>query len=51
MEVEKIGDPTEAPAETEGEVMELQEQDNMTMGRQEGPEGVARRPIVWWGLL
>ena len=44
-------DQTEAPAGTEGEVMVLQGLNFMTMGRPEDPEGVVRRPIVWWGLL
>ena len=42
---------TEVLAEKEGEVMELQEQRNLTMEDQGDPEGVARRPNVWWGLL
>ena len=51
IEIGEKEDQIGAPAETEGEAMELQEQGSMTMGIQEGPERVARRPIVWWGLL
>ena len=41
----------EVQAEKEGEEMELSELRDMTMGSQVDPEGVARRPNVWWGLL
>ena len=42
---------TEVSAEKEGEEMELPELGNLIMGSQGNPEGVARRPNVWWGLL
>ena len=48
---ERAGIQTEVSAEKEGEVMELQEQRNLTMEDQGDPERVARRPNVWWGLL
>ena len=38
------------PAEKEVEEMEQPEQRCLTMEDQEDPEGVARRPNVWWGL-
>ena len=41
----------EVQAEKEGEEMELQELKCLIMEDQEDPEGVVRRPNVWWGLL
>ena len=38
------------PAEKEVDEMEQPEQRYLTMEDQEDPEGVARRPNVWWGL-
>ena len=45
------GNQTGVSAEKEGEEMELSELENLIMGSQVDPEGVARRPNVWWGLL
>ena len=41
----------EALAEKEGRAMGLQGLKPTTMGKVGGHEGVARRSIVWWGLL
>ena len=41
----------EVQAEKEGEEMELSEPKDLIMGSQVDPEGIARRPNVWWGLL
>ena len=48
---ERADSQTEVSAEKEGEEMVLQEQRSLIMGNQGDPEGVARRPNVWWGLL
>ena len=40
---------TEAKAEREGELEQLEPR-SLVMENQEDPEGVARRPNVWWGL-
>ena len=47
---ERVDMKTKAIVEKEEEELELPELKCSVMGSQEGPEGVARRPNVWWVL-
>ena len=50
LDIERGDMRTEVIAEREEGELEQLEPKSLAMGSQEDPEGVARRPNVWWGL-